>query len=78
MIRGVDVPFPSVADIGYLGLPPLAAAGLLFLPQSAQSLAGRARTILDGLMVASSLLLVSWVRCSAPLIDAGGDSRSPR
>jgi hypothetical protein len=31
-VLGREVPFPSVADIGYLGLPPLAAAALLSTP----------------------------------------------
>ncbi len=49
---GREVPFPSPADVGYLGLPPLAAAALLALPLAAPTLAGRLRTLLDGLMVA--------------------------
>ena len=38
---GQEVPFPSYADVGYLGLPPLAAIGLLLLPSAIQTLAGR-------------------------------------
>ncbi len=73
-VLGRDVPFPSLADIGYLGMPPLAAGALLSLPLAAPTLAGRARTILDGLMVAASLLLVSWVLVLGPVVHAGGDS----
>jgi diguanylate cyclase (GGDEF)-like protein/PAS domain S-box-containing protein len=72
-VLGRDVPFPSLADVGYLGMPPLAAAALLTLPLAASTLAGRVRTILDGLMVAASLLLVSWVIVLAPVVEAGGD-----
>ncbi len=72
-VLGQEVPFPSLADVGYLGLPPLAVAALLSLPLAAPTLAGRVRTILDGLMVASSLLLCSWIIVLEPVFRAGGD-----
>jgi len=55
-----EVPFPSLADAGYLGAVPLLAAGLLSFPTSRLSVAGLLRTVLDGLATASSLLVVSW------------------
>jgi diguanylate cyclase (GGDEF)-like protein/PAS domain S-box-containing protein len=73
-VRGDEVPFPSLADVGYLGMVPLVAAGLLMLPVASQSLANRVRSVLDGLMVAGSLLLVSWILVLGPLIAAGGDT----
>ncbi len=73
-VRGQGVPFPSLADVGYLGLPPLAAAALLSLPLAAPSLAGRVRTLLDGLMVAASMLLCSWIIVLGPVFRAGADS----
>ncbi len=73
-LRGQAVPFPSLADVGYLGLPLLAAAALLSLPLSAASMAGRARTVLDGLMVASSMLLCSWIIVLGPVFRSGADS----
>ena len=72
-VLGRDVPFPSLADVGYLAAVPLAAAALLSLPFAARSLAGRVRQVLDGLMIAASLLLVSWVLVLSPLFRAGGD-----
>jgi diguanylate cyclase (GGDEF)-like protein/PAS domain S-box-containing protein len=72
-LLGREVPFPSAADVGYLAAVPLAAAGLLALPAAAQNLAGRVRTVTDGLMVAASLLLVSWIVVLGPLVHAGGD-----
>ncbi|MDT4994739.1 MAG: hypothetical protein QOH97_4631 [Actinoplanes sp.] len=72
--RGDDVPFPSAADIGYIGLVLLIPIGLLILPSSAQALANRARSVLDGLMVATSLVLIAWIFVVEPLIEAGGDS----
>jgi diguanylate cyclase (GGDEF)-like protein/PAS domain S-box-containing protein len=73
-IRGDEVPFPSVADIGYMGLPPLVVVGLMFIPVAAQSLANRLRSVFDGLMIGTSALLVSWIFVVAPTIEAGGDS----
>ena len=73
-VLGLAVPYPSPADWGYLGLPPLAAAALLSLPLAAPTVAGQARTILDGLIVASSMLLVSWIIVLRPVIKAGGET----
>ena len=72
--RGDEAPFPSIADIGYLGLVLFTPIGLLILPSAAQALANRARSVLDGLMVAASLLLMAWIFVIDPLIEAGGDN----
>lgn len=66
-------PFPSLADVGYLGAVPLATGALLALPTAAQTVAGRVRAVLDGLMIASSLLLVSWELVLRTVVRAGGD-----
>ncbi|MEV4636871.1 EAL domain-containing protein [Actinoplanes sp. NPDC049548] len=67
-------PLPSPADVGYLGMVALAPAGLLVLPVASQGMANRARTVLDGLMVAASLMLIAWIFVVDPLIVAGSDS----
>ncbi len=54
-----EVPFPSVADAGYLLLPLSGCAALLLAP--VDSGVSRARLLLDGFIVAASLFLVSWV-----------------
>lgn len=54
-----EVPFPSVADAGYLLLPLSACAALLLAPVG--SGVSRGRLLLDGFIVAASLFLVSWV-----------------
>jgi diguanylate cyclase (GGDEF)-like protein/PAS domain S-box-containing protein len=73
-VRGQEVPFPSVADIGYLGMIPLIAIGLLLVPVARQTLANRFRSIVDGLMIAASLLLISWILVIHPLLAAGDES----
>ena len=70
---GEEVPFPSYADAGYLGLPLLAAIGLLLLPSATQTLAGRIRTVIDGMMIAGAVLLCSWVVVLDEVYAAGDD-----
>ena len=48
LIRGVRVPFPSLADVGFLAAVPLAIAGLLLFPSSPHRAADRIEGILDG------------------------------
>ena len=74
-ILGRDVPFPSLADVGYLAMPPLAAAALMSLPLSAPTLAGRVRTVLDGLTVAAALLMSSWILVLEQIFRASSDSQ---
>ncbi len=73
-VLGDAVPFPSLADVGYLGMPVFTVVGLLVLGTASQTAANRARSVLDGLMIATSLLLISWVVVLGPTIDAGSDS----
>ncbi len=58
-IRGLEVPFPGWADIGYLGAYPLLTAGVMLLFGS-MPVAGRTRQILDSAIAASSLGVLSW------------------
>lgn len=68
------VPFPSLADAGFLIFPVGACACLLLFPsESAEPFRGR--VFLDGLLVAGSLFLVSWVTVLGPLYLAGGTDR---
>jgi hypothetical protein len=61
------VAVPSWADLGYLSAIPLAVAALLSHPTMAGSAAHRARYTLDGLLVATALLFVSWTFVLGPL-----------
>jgi diguanylate cyclase (GGDEF)-like protein/PAS domain S-box-containing protein len=70
---GGDTEIPSPADAGYLGLLLLVPLGLLILPSTAQPLARRARSVLDGMLVAASLVLVSWVFVVDPRLDPADD-----
>ena len=69
-----DVPFPSLADAGYLGEVPFVAAALVRLPSGTRSMAGRLRTLLDGLIVACALMLVSWMLVLGKVFHSGSGS----
>ncbi|HEV2218252.1 MAG TPA: ATP-binding protein [Candidatus Dormibacteraeota bacterium] len=58
--QGRAVPFPSAADAGYLVAIPLAVAGVLTFPSAPSRVATRAQAILDGAIVALSLIFISW------------------
>ena len=62
-----EIPVPSWADLGYLGAIPLAVAALLCHPALAGDRARKTRSLLDGLLVASALLFLSWTLVLGPL-----------
>ena len=71
-IGGRDVPFPSLADVGYLATVPLAVAALLIFPTAPQRMAAQFRTVVDGLVIGASLLIVSWILALGPVVRGGG------
>jgi diguanylate cyclase (GGDEF)-like protein len=74
LIAGVDTPFPSLADLGFLLFPVLALAGLLARPSAAFAGQGRLRVGLDALLVSTSLFVISWVTALGAVYRAGADS----
>ncbi len=56
----VAVPFPSAADIGFLGAIPLAIAGVLSFSHTPRGTATGIRQWLDRAIVALSLVFVAW------------------
>ena len=71
-VLGRTVPFPSLADIGYLSAVPLAVAALFSMPSTTRGSASRVRMVLDGLVTASSLMVVSWALVLGALFHADG------
>lgn len=67
VIAGQEVPFPSPADIAYLGAVPVAIAGLLTFGHGSGT-GFRARTVLDGCLVSGSLLFVVWALALGPVV----------
>ena len=66
-------PFPSLADAGFLLLPVGACAALLLFPDDYSNYS-LGRVLLDGLIVAGSLFLVSWVTVLNPVYEAGAET----
>ena len=56
----VSVPYPSLADAGFLGAIPLAAAGILVFFSPARGTSTRFRLWLDGAIILLGLFFVSW------------------
>jgi signal transduction histidine kinase len=51
---------PTLADAGYLTAVPLLIAGVLAFPTAPMRATARLRTLLDGLLIAASLLFLGW------------------
>jgi signal transduction histidine kinase len=68
-------PFPSLADLGFLCTVPLLVAGVLAFPTGASASAtARLRTLLDGLLIAVSLLFLSWATVLGGAYHGAGSS----
>jgi hypothetical protein len=66
-----EAPFPSLADLGYLAAIPLAAAAMLAFPGRAERVTMAARSLLDGAVIATSLLYCSWALVLGAVFRAG-------
>src|SRR4051794_6497034 len=74
LVAGRAVPFPSAADVGYLGFPPLCVVALLLLPVGRGSRTGQVRDMIDGLVIACSLVSVAWMTSLGAAVHAGADN----
>ncbi|MCW2776399.1 MAG: hypothetical protein JWN17_124 [Frankiales bacterium] len=72
LVLGDAAPFPSLADAGYLCWPLLVVPALLRLPGVPVRRAGRVRLLLDGVVVASSFLVVAWLGALGNLSRSDG------
>ncbi len=76
LILNVEVPVPSWADVGYLAAIPLAVAALVVHPATRGSGTRKVRSLFDSLVVATSLLLLSWTLVLGPLARSADLSTS--
>jgi hypothetical protein len=67
LILDVEVPAPSWADLGYLSAIPLTVAALVMHPATKGSGTRKARSVFDGLVIATALLFLSWTLVLGPL-----------
>ncbi len=70
-----ETPFPSFADLGFLIFPVAAAAAVLLFQAGSSANWSRARAATDGLIVSTSLFIISWVVVLQDVYQAGGDNR---
>ncbi len=70
LVRGVSLPFPSLADVGFLSAIPLAVAGLLLFPSAPHRAVDRVEDVLNGCMIAGSVLFASWATVLGSLFDS--------
>jgi signal transduction histidine kinase len=75
---GVSATPPSIADAFFLVALPLVAAGVLSWPTAPVRALAQIRTLLDGLLIASSLLFASWALVLGPIYRDGGGPLLPR
>ena len=75
VVLAQEVPFPSLADVGFLLSPLISAVGLVvWLGTQSDQLVARGRDLLDGMIIAGSLLVLSWVTALGSVVAEGGDS----
>lgn len=72
---GRAVPFPSLADAGFLLFPLLAGVGLLVLPVGRDAAWSGARNLLDAMVIAGSLLILSWASSLGATVADEGSGR---
>src|SRR5829696_693654 len=67
-------PLPSLADVGFLSQYPFLLLGILLLPARPIPAASRARIALDGLIIMSALVTLSWYFVLGPIVQEGGET----
>jgi hypothetical protein len=67
LILSVEVPAVSWADVGYLSAIPVAVAALVVHPATGGGGTRKARSVFDGLVVATALMFLSWTLVLGPL-----------
>ena len=73
LFQDTPMPFPGLADLGFLGFPLGAVIALAIFPSDVSG-TGRWRITLDGLMITCAVGLVSWATALGAVVRAGGDS----
>jgi HAMP domain-containing protein len=67
-------PLPSLADVGFLSQYPFLLLGILLLPARPIPAASRARIALDGLIIMTAVVTVSWYFVLGPVVQQEGET----
>jgi len=78
LVRAEPVPSPSVADVFYLLGVPLAVVGIALLTATPGQMTTAFRSICDGLIIAGSLLFISWATALGVVYRTSGGSTLAR
>lgn len=73
LVLGQPAPFPNFADIGYLGYSVPTMAALLTFGVTRARPVSQVRLLLDGAVVAVSVMFVSWALVVETILDNGGE-----
>jgi diguanylate cyclase len=68
---GVEVPFPSLADAGYLVFPVATSIGVAFYHASNRRRRAPVATVLEAALLAASLFTISWVVLLQEMVHNG-------
>jgi len=74
IVAGNETPFPSPADLGFLVFPVGAAAAVLWFQRGTSASRSGSRAASEGVIVATSLFIISWASVLHDVYDAGGES----
>lgn len=74
LVLSEPVPSPSVADVAYLLGVPLTVVGIVLLSAARGDLRDGLRYVLDGIVIAGSLLFISWSTALGVVYHVGGDT----
>jgi diguanylate cyclase (GGDEF)-like protein/PAS domain S-box-containing protein len=77
-VLGQDTPFPGPPDVGFLGASLVFVVALVSIARIGVGAATRGRALLDGLLIAGSLLLTSWLFVLGPVYHAAEGSTAGR
>jgi diguanylate cyclase (GGDEF)-like protein len=72
------VPSPSAADVGYLAAAPLGLVGIIYLARPESGRNWTVRALIDGFIVAGSLLIVSWTTALGTAYESSSTSHLGR
>ena len=70
VVRQQPSPYPGPADVGFVAAVPCLFAGVLLFPSSGLRTLGRARAVLDGLLIAGGLFFASYGTFLGVVLDA--------
>ncbi len=73
LTRNHDYPYPSLADLGFVGYAGPAVAALMLFSRSSRRGASGLRELLDAAVIAGSVLFGSWSTVLGPLYQSGGN-----